>query len=109
MSDDIKPGDKGPKIFRTRKSDVISSICLVVVMPLVVNVWKLRGTVQELIEAERNKTSEQIASARKYADQRVSEFYREIKDDISEVKDRITEVKSDVREIRVEVIRRGKR
>ena len=103
MSDDNKPPP-----FRTRKSDILSSISLVVVIPLVINVWKLRGNVQELVDAERSKTSQQIASTRSYADQRVQEFYREIKDDLGDVKDRIGELRSDVREIRVEVLRSKK-
>ena len=98
-----------PKVFRRRKSEILSSISLAVVIPLVVNTWKLRGDLQELIDAERAKTSQQISSSRTYANKRIQEFYREIKDDLGDVKDRIGELRSDVREIRVEVIRGSKK
>lgn len=91
-------GNKSPREFKTRRSDILSGLTLASLIPIVNFVWNLRNDLQNIVEAERNKNTEQVKITKQYLDDKIKEGNDNIRDEIRELR-------ADVRELRANILR----
>lgn len=93
-----QPRNKSPRRYTTRRSDVLSGLTVAGLVPIVAFVWNLRNDLQDIVELERNKNSENIKITKEFLDQRIKEGNDNLKDEMRELR-------TDVRELRATILR----
>jgi superfamily II RNA helicase len=97
-ADETQPRDRIKREYKTRRSDVLSGLTVAGLIPIVMFVWNLRNDLQDIVELERNKNTENIKITKEFLDQRINQSNDDIKDEIRELR-------TDMRELRATILR----
>lgn len=102
MAENQPSNSTPPKVYRTRRSEIVSGVAVVISLPVLTFAWSIYKDIQDFKRANNAEFEKRIEAVRE-------ECRSATQQERERAKDAETEIRSDLREIRTQLLTQGRR